>query len=52
VAATDVTGMTHFTSSFIQFVTKHSETLIAYAEKAFQNPVLVDVIKWIVWLGS
>ncbi|HMG80252.1 MAG TPA: hypothetical protein VK591_16330 [Xanthobacteraceae bacterium] len=51
-AVTDMTGVTKFTSTFIQFVTTHSEMLIAYVTNAFQNPTLVDIIHWIVWLGK
>jgi len=47
-----MTGVTKFTSTFIQFVTTHSEMLIAYVTNAFQNPTLVDIIHWIVWLGK
>ena len=54
VAATsaELTGVTHFTGSFIKFVSMHSETLTAYVMKAFHNPSLVEVIRWIEWLGS
>jgi hypothetical protein len=50
--ATDLVGKTNFTGIFVEFVMRHSEALSAYVSQAFQNPMLVEIIKWIVRSGS
>lgn len=51
-AATDFIGVTHHTSAIVGFVIQHAEPLIDYVTKSFQNPAVVEMIKWIVRLGS
>jgi hypothetical protein len=51
-AATDLTSVTHFAGIFINFVTRHAEILTDYVTTTFQNPTLVEIINWIVRLGS
>jgi tetratricopeptide (TPR) repeat protein len=49
---TDLSGVTSFHKTLIQFVGRHAETLSAYVMKAYQNPTLVEIINWISRLGS
>ncbi len=48
----DAAGFTNFSGAFVQFVARHAEALSAYVVKAFQNPTLVEIIRWIVRLGG
>jgi hypothetical protein len=49
-ATSEALGITHFTGAFVKFVSEHADALIAYASKAFNNPIVIDVINWIVWI--
>ncbi|MEA2841487.1 MAG: hypothetical protein QOF41_2817 [Methylobacteriaceae bacterium] len=51
-AGTDFLGVTDFSGAIIRFVVGHAEALIVYLTKAFQNPALVEIINWIVRIGS
>ncbi|MEA1835167.1 hypothetical protein U8607_24070, partial [Methylobacterium durans] len=44
---TEIAGLTHFTRSFIDFIRHYSIELMEYAEIAFNNTAVVEVIKWI-----
>lgn len=50
--ATDIAGVTNFSGAIIDFVVRHANELTAYVVKTFQNPGLVDIINWIIRLGS
>jgi len=50
-AVSDLSGVTNFHQTLIDFVSRHAEAVIIYVTKAFQNPAILDIIKWITQLG-
>jgi hypothetical protein len=51
-AASDMAGITNFHGAFVNFVTHYADVLSAYVMQAFNNPMLVEIIKWIVRFSS
>jgi hypothetical protein len=51
-AATDISGVTKFSGVFIEFVLRHSKELVTYVSATFENETLVEIVNWIVRLGS
>jgi tetratricopeptide (TPR) repeat protein len=49
---TDLVGATDFSGAIIHFVVRHAEALIAYVNRSFQNPTIVEIINWIIRFGS